>query len=160
MTDTAHKPEPCPGPLTEQRRATLDAVLDLIIPPRDTRGLPGASQVGIAAHLAQHASDALPELCAQLDELERLAHDRDGAPFVTLGLARQQGLVDSIRAVRPAFMERLAFETMGCYYRDDRVLTALGMEARPPAPKGYTVLPGDLALLEPVRRRKKMYRSA
>jgi hypothetical protein len=32
------------------------------------------------------------------------------------------------------------------------------MEARPPHPKGYEMAPHDLSLLDPVRRREKLYR--
>lgn len=45
-----------------------------------------------------------------------------------------------------------------CYYRDDRVMTSLGMELRAPHPKGYEVATGDWSLLEPVRRRQSFYR--
>jgi len=47
-----------------------------------------------------------------------------------------------------------------CYYRDDRVMRSLGMEARPPFPKGYEVAEGDLSLLDPVRRRPPIWRGA
>jgi hypothetical protein len=47
---------------------------------------------------------------------------------------------------------------MACYYQDDQVVVALGMEARPPFPKGNVVEPGDLSLLDPVRARKQIYR--
>ena len=43
-------------------------------------------------------------------------------------------------------------------YRDDRVLRSLGMEPRPPFPKGFEVEQGDWSLLEPVKRRGKLYR--
>ena len=45
-----------------------------------------------------------------------------------------------------------------CYYRDDRVMRSLGMEVRPPFPKGFVVEQGDWSLLDPVRARPKMYR--
>src|SRR5271170_7514834 len=38
-----------------------------------------------------------------------------------------------------------------CYYRDDRVMRSLGMEPRPPFPKGFEVEQGDWSLLDPVR---------
>ena len=50
--------------------------------------------------------------------------------------------------------------TVTCYYQDDRVLAAIGLEARPPFPKGYDVPAGDLSLLEPVRRRGSIVREA
>ena len=37
-------------------------------------------------------------------------------------------------------------------------MESLGMEARPPFPKGYEVEQGDWSLLDPVRARPKMYR--
>ena len=47
---------------------------------------------------------------------------------------------------------------LSAYYRDDRVLLALGHEARAPFPKGYDVEQGDWSLLDPVRARPRMYR--
>jgi hypothetical protein len=45
-----------------------------------------------------------------------------------------------------------------CYYRDDRVMRSLGQEPRPPFPKGHVVEQGDWSLLDPVRKRPRMYR--
>jgi hypothetical protein len=47
-----------------------------------------------------------------------------------------------------------------CYYRDDRVMRSLGMEPRPPFPKGYDVSEGDWTLLDVVRRRAPIWRGA
>jgi len=57
-------------------------------------------------------------------------------------------------------MSRLALETVTCYDQHDRVLAALGMALRSPAPQGFKVISGDLMLLAPVSRRGKMYRDA
>lgn len=149
---------PADGPFTAAERATLDAVLDLIVPPHPGRGLPGASEVGVPAHLAARVPDALPALRDELDALDCAARKRHGLAFAALAQPARQALVDAIRAAEPAFMSRLAVETVGCYYMDDRVLRAIGMEARPPWPKGYQVMKGDLALLEPVRARGKIWR--
>ena len=45
-----------------------------------------------------------------------------------------------------------------CYYRDDRVMISLGMEPRAPFPKGHDLPQGDWALLDPVRKRGKIWR--
>ena len=45
-----------------------------------------------------------------------------------------------------------------CYYRDDRVMRSLGMEARAPFPKGFEVPAGDYGLLDPVRARGPIWR--
>ena len=47
---------------------------------------------------------------------------------------------------------------LAAYYRDDRVLRALGHEARPPFPKGYEVEQGDWGLLEAVKQRSSFWR--
>ena len=47
-----------------------------------------------------------------------------------------------------------------CYYRDDRVLRSLGLELRPPFPKGHVLEQGDWSLLEPVKARPSMWRRA
>ena len=47
---------------------------------------------------------------------------------------------------------------LGAYYRDDRVLLALGHEARAPFPKGYEVEQGDWSLLEAVKHRPAFWR--
>jgi len=57
-------------------------------------------------------------------------------------------------------LQRLALETVTCYYQQDGVIERLGMEPRPPYPKGYQVLPGDLTLLNPVTARGRIYRDA
>ena len=45
-----------------------------------------------------------------------------------------------------------------CYYADERVLTALGSEARPPFPLGHVLEQGDWHLLDAVRRGPSRYR--
>jgi len=40
------------------------------------------------------------------------------------------------------------------------VVEAIGLESRPPYPKGYPLELGDLGLLDPVRNRPRFYREA
>ena len=47
---------------------------------------------------------------------------------------------------------------MSAYYRDDRVLLALGLEARAPFPKGHALEQGDWSLLDAVRKRAPFWR--
>jgi len=144
--------------LTAVQRAILDAVLNLIVPPSADGRMPGAAEVGVPAYLLAEAADALPALREELDELERRARARCARGFAALEQGERRSLVEELRARQPAFLSRLAMETLACYYQHDRVLAGLGMEARPPYPKGYQVVQGDLSLLEPVRARGKIYR--
>ncbi len=147
-------------PLDATQRAILDAVLDLIVPPGADGRMPGAAEVGVPEWMAAQVPDAFPRLREELDELERRAREAHAAGFAALDAPRRQALVDAIRAGSPSFMSRLAVETVTCYYLHDRVLQGLGMELRAPAPKGYQVVQGDLALLAPVRARGKIWRDA
>ncbi len=151
---------PATEPFTAAQRATLDALLDLVVPPDAPRGLPGASQVGVPTYVVAHAPEVLPALRRELDHLDREARERSGRPFADLGAQEREALVHAIREEVPGFMDRLAYETFACYYADARVLQAIGVEPRPPYPKGYEVARGDLTLLEPVRMRAKMFREA
>jgi hypothetical protein len=140
--------------------ATLECVLDLIVPPSADGRMPGATEVGVPAYLLAHCADALPVLREELDRLDAQAQTLSGQPFVALGSDDRQALIETLRAQEPDFMSRLALETVTCYYQHDRVLAALGMEVRSPAPQGFKVISGDLMLLAPVRKRGKMYRDA
>ena len=48
--------------------------------------------------------------------------------------------------------------TARCYYRDDRVMRAIGMEVRPPFPLGFEVKQGDWSLLDRYGRAERAYR--
>jgi hypothetical protein len=146
--------------LTPSQQAILHAVLNLIVPPSADGRMPGAAEVGVPAYLVAEAADALPALRDELALLEQRAQARHARGFAALGQGERQGLVEELRARDPAFMSRLAMETLACYYQHDRVLDGLGVEARPPYPKGYQLAPGDLSLLAPVRARGKIYRDA
>jgi hypothetical protein len=146
--------------LTPAQRASLDIVLNMIVPPSADGRMPGAVEVGVPAYLVAEAPDALPQLRRELEELERRARERFARGFAQLDAVERQTLTEAMRAQEPSFMGRLAMETLACYYQHDRVLEGLGVEARPPYPKGYQVVQGDLSLLEPVRARGKIYRDA
>ena len=146
--------------LTSGQRATLDIVLDLIVPPSADGRMPGAAEVGVPAYLCAEAPEALPVLCQELAELDRRSLERFARRFAELGKRERRSLIDELRAQAPSFMSRLAMETLACYYQHDRVLEGLGGEARPPYPKGYQVVQGDLSLLDPVRARGKIFRQA
>jgi hypothetical protein len=132
----------------------------MIVPPSSDGRLPGAAEVGVPAYLLAEAADALPQLRRELEVLELRSHERFVRGFAELNSGERQSLIGEMRAQDPLFMSRLAMETLACYYQHDRVVEGLGRETRPPYPKGYQVVPGDLSLLEPVRARGKIYRDA
>jgi len=147
-------------PLSRAQHETLTVVLNLIIPPSDDGRMPGAAEYDVWGYIRDAASSLAAVIPKQLDQLDRHARGRLGKRLASLNEHDAQAMVDEIRAVEPEFMADLARQTVCCYYQQDRVLTAVGMEARPPFPKGYEVKSGNLSLLDPVRRRGKVYRDA
>ncbi len=147
-------------PLTERQRRTLAVALDLIVPASEDGRKPSAAEVDVLGYIRSAEPETLSALGEQLDRLDAEAKARHGSDFAPLAAASRQTLVDDIRAREPRFLGTLALQTVACYYQDDRVLQALGMEARPPFPKGFDVPAGDLSLLDPVLQRGKLYREA
>lgn len=148
-----------PG-LTPAQLAALGALLDTFVPPSGDARMPGAGELPqVVRQVAQLAATA-PAMRSALDLLdtESLAHC--GAPFVAADEGMRTTLLAGASARQPDVFRQLALETVTCYYQQDAVLEALGLEARPPFPGGYQVLSGDLMLLNPVRARGRIYRDA
>jgi hypothetical protein len=136
--------------------STLASLLDEIIPPSGDGRLPGAGELGLGNYIEQALQQA-PELrsmivqgLAELDEVARRRHDQ---PFVALSQQEKVALLNE-----QGFLFPLLFHIYVGYYQNVRVVTALGLDPRPPHPKGYEMEPSDLTLLDAVRRRRKLYR--
>ena len=117
----------------------------------------------MAAHVAE-AMRRTPEMelaiVPGLDDAETQARDRHGRAFAELSDEQQRALVQVLETAHPALIPTLTFLTYVAYYQHPDVIAALGLEPRPPHPKGYEMAPNDLSLLDPVRRRGKRYRDA
>ena len=146
------------SPLTAEQRDVLAIVLDLIVPASVDGRRPSAADVDVLGYITASEPGTLTELRGELDQLDADARERHGEGFAALNADVRQALVDDIRAAEPSFMRTLAIQTVTCYYQHDRVLEAIGVEARPPFPKGYEVPSGDLTLLDPVRKRGRVWR--
>lgn len=144
-----------------EARRELSALLDEVIPPGPDGRLPGAGQLGLADGVLE-AAGARPDLAALVAQgLEALASDAAGrgAPgFAALDDGARREAVRALESRVPALLPTLAFVACAAYYAHPAVLEALGLEARPPHPRGYELPPTDFALLEPVRRRPSMVR--
>jgi hypothetical protein len=141
--------------LTSVQRETLNALLNMIVPRTADGRMPGAAEM---PELVRHLAEAFPALRELLDKLDCDARARYSAAFAALDEARRVSLLEEVRARNPKALDQLALETVTGYYQQDRVLEGLGLEARPPYPKGYQVEPGDLSLLNPVIARGTIYR--
>jgi hypothetical protein len=140
---------------------SLAAVLDTLVPPSGDGRLSGAGALGLAGAI-EEAVRRSPELGVAirfgLAGLEALARRRDPGGFAALAAPEREAALRELAVEQPGFLPGLLFQTYAAYYQHPRTLEGLGLEPRPPHPKGYAMETGDLGLLDPVRRRPPLYR--
>ena len=142
-----------------QQLTVMRGVLDRIIPPDDK--FPGAGELGVADYmdLVVGESAELKSLFSHgLSQIEIVSKARFSKGFEELTGGQREAVLRQVESDAPKFFEELVRYTYYGYYADVRVLKLLGMEARPPQPKGYRLEPGDLSLIEKVKRRGRAYR--
>jgi hypothetical protein len=143
-------------PLTQAQRDNLRAIAGVMIPADAQFGVPGADDAAIQADIvATLGRDADPVRDA-LDALALLA----GGMLAEFDPARREAVAAQLRTQGGPAVATLTRIVLQCYYRDDRVVRSLGLEPRPPYPKGHALEDGDWSLLDPVRARPPMWRRA
>ncbi len=125
-----------------------------MIPASAEYGVPGASDDAIFSDILGSLDRDFAAVREALARLDRIA----GQAFHSTPAERQASALAEFRKAHPGLTAVLVSVTTRCYYRDDRVMRSLGMELRPPYPKGFDVPQGDWSLLEPVRARGTIYR--
>lgn len=147
--------------LDEPARSALAAVLDCLVPPSPDRRLPGAGELGLVRYVEEKLGDGVTALLPGLAALDAQARAHGAEAFVALDADARRAALEALDRDDRGFVPGLVFHAYAGYYQSAVVLEALGMEGRPPHPKGYTIGPDDPELLEPVRRRGgKLYREA
>jgi hypothetical protein len=132
----------------------LGDVAGTMIPESPEHGVPGADDPAILADIVRSLGrDLLPVR----EALAAIAATSVG-DFAGLDRARREALINDYYASGGTPAVTLGRVILGAYYRDDRVLLALGLEARAPFPKGYALEQGDWSLLDAVRRRAPFWR--
>ena len=142
--------------LDARQALTLNVLAQLIIPPGGDGKRPSGAEVGFVDYVLQ--SGSLAWLLPGLDAAEQAAQEQHGLAFADLDGARRQAIVDAQKRKQFRFYGELANQLMLCYYHHERVLPAIGLEARAPFPLGYTPIDGDFSLLEPVYERGQIWR--
>ena len=141
-------------PLSAEEQRALRALVGVIIPASAVHGVPGADDDLIFADIVATIAPDTALVRAALGRLDALA----GGCFADLDAAQRLVVALKFRDAEATPLPPWVSVTVQCYYRDDRVMQALGMEARPPFPGGFEVEQGDWSLLDPVRGRAKLYR--
>jgi hypothetical protein len=140
--------------LTEAETADLRCLAGMIIPASAKYAVPGADDDTIFSDIVNSIGRDRDAVRAALTMLRTLA----GGPAAKLDAARRGEVAAQLRAEGGAAINVLTRIVLLCYYRDDRVMVSLGLEARPPFPKGHELEQGDWSLLDPVRVRKPFWR--
>lgn len=141
-------------PLTTSEQRALAGIAGIMIPASTEYDVPGADDAKIFADVLATARAMADTVRAALMQIDQLA----GSSFVELQANQQVAVCERFRAAGSPLVGALVALITQCYYRDDRVMRSLGMEARPPFPRGYELEEGDWSLLDPVRARTPFYR--
>ena len=148
---------------TAEQEDVLRALLDEVIPPSSDGRLPGAGGLDLIGHVARTVRQTpmlAPVVEYGLSAIAELAGTRSPDGWAGLSRTERAALLAEFAAGDQLFMPALLFLAYSGYYQHPRVVEALGLEARPPHPKGYAMEAFDTTLLDAVRRRGKIYRDA
>jgi hypothetical protein len=140
--------------LTAEQARDLRALAGFMIPPSAVYEVPGAEDERIFADILRSLERDRDDIVRALAQLATLC----AGAFADLEPARRAEVASRFRESGGAPLAALVRVVLLCYYRDDRVMRSLGLEPRPPFPQGHVVEQGDWSLLDPVRKRPKMYR--
>ena len=145
--------------LTQAQRDDLRALAAMIIPASAEFDVPGADDPAIQHDIITTLGRDAGAVREALDLLAHLAgQPLAGQPLASLDPARREAVAMKLRATGGAAVATVTRVVLQCYYRDDRVVRSLGLEPRPPYPKGHVLEDGDWSLLDPVRARPPMWR--
>jgi len=132
----------------------LSDIAGTMIPESPAFGVPGADDPAILGDIARSLGRDLPLVREALAAIAA----KSGSAFAGMDRDRREALINDYYAGGGAAGAALGRVILGAYYRDDRVLLALGMEARPPFPKGHALEQGDWSLLDAVRNQPPLWR--
>ena len=125
-----------------------------MVPASGEYGVPGADDAAIFADIVRSLDRDRDAVRAALVMLREIAGD----DFAGLDESKAEAAAMTLLSREGPTLAALGRAVLQCYYRDDRVMRALGLEPRPPYPKGHVLEQGDWALLDVVRGRPRMWR--
>ena len=132
----------------------LRRLAGFMVPPDADYGVPGADDAAIFADIVRSLGrdrGAVRKALALLRELS-------GGAFAKLSAVQAEAATMALLGREGPVTAALSRAVLQCYYRDDRVIGSLGLERRPPFPKGHVLEQGEWSLLDAVRGRARMWR--
>ena len=148
------------GALNAAELEAFTALLDEVVPPSPERGLPGAGEAGLADEIDSGVPELRPAVRQGLAALDEKSRARGAERFAELARPDRIAALTELTDDDPGFLPGIVYHTYLRYYRQPRVLEALGLEARPPFPLGYEMEPLAPERLANMRARAALYRKA
>ena len=150
-----HTPQADPGKeLTPADLRHLRRLVGFMIPAAGNYGVPGADDESIFADIVRSLGRDQGAVRKVLTMLRELA----GEQFPALAEGEAEVVAMSLLQREGPEITALGRAVLQCYYRDDRVFRSLGLQPRPPYPRGHVLEQGDWSLLDVVRGRPRMWR--
>src|SRR5271157_2546021 len=123
-----------PAELWELRRLAA-----FMVPASAEYGVPGADDAAIFGDIVCSLGRDREAVRKALAILREIA----GGDFADLDEERAEVAEMTLLSREGPVVTALGRAVLQCYYRDDRVMRALGLEPQPPYPKGRVLEPGD-----------------
>ena len=142
------------GGYSSQEVDVLRRLFDKIIPASADKRFPSAADPQVFEDFLA-SSERFREL---ISKAILLLQEFSGSDYCQLSEVDADRVTEQFYANRTGAVTTLLSLLTQCYYRDARVLDAIGLEPRAPYPGGFEVENGDWGLLEPVKSRGPIYR--
>ena len=144
---------------SDDQTKLIASILNRVVPAEGK--FPGAGDLGVGDFLDGAVSGS-PEqkrsFVTGLQAVSMAAASQHSTAFESLSDDDQDDVLRNVESSHPAFFNELVRQAYNGYYINHQVIEALGLEARPPQPRGYPLEVGDLTLIERVKARGTAYR--
>lgn len=132
----------------------LRRLAGFMVPASAEHGVPGADDTTIFQDILRSLGRDRDDARTALAMLREMA----GGDFVGMDETKAEAIAMALLGRDGTAIAALGRAVLQCYYRDDRVMRALGLESRAPFPEGHALEQGDWSLLDAVRGRPRMWR--
>ena len=133
---------------------TCDGSPGFMVPASAKYRMPGADDEAIFADIVRSLGRDSNDVRKALATLREIG----GGDFAGLDETKAEAAAMTLPRREDPVTTALGRAVLQCYYRDKRVMCAMGLEPRPPYPQGREVEQGDWSLLDVMRGRPRMCR--
>ena len=144
---------------SDEQTTLTASMLNRIVP--SDGDFPAAGDLGVGEFLdgvVAGSAELKRSFTTGLMAVSMAAASQHSATFDALSPDAQDAILRDVESSQQEFFSELVRQTYNGYYMNTRVIEALGLEARPPQPKGFPLEIGNLDLIEQVKARGIKYR--